>query len=151
MIDAATARISEVTSTAPAAAVCPPDMTEAGPRVVELRDRYGQLGIDDVPIASRTCRVLRVSPVLEHGTDREGRPPRRPAPCVHGRRDLSHPRVVAATWLSCRSVGMRTSAKNAREICWDRRRDLGDAGGVGAHDVEAELGSRGPDGSALPA
>jgi hypothetical protein len=30
-------------------------------------------------------------------------------------------------------------------------RDLGDAGGVGAHDGEAELGSRGPDGSALPA
>ena len=43
-------------------------MTDAGPRVVELRDRYGQLGIDNVPIASRTCRVLRVSPVLEHGT-----------------------------------------------------------------------------------
>jgi hypothetical protein len=30
-------------------------MTDARPRVVELWDRYGQLGIDDVPIASRTC------------------------------------------------------------------------------------------------
>jgi hypothetical protein len=45
---------------------------------------------------------------------------------------------------------MRTSAKNARELLGPPR-DLGDAGGVGAHDGEAELGSRGPDGSALPA
>jgi hypothetical protein len=30
-------------------------MTDARPRVVELGDRYAQLRIDDVPIASRTC------------------------------------------------------------------------------------------------
>jgi len=55
MIDAATTASSKLLSTGPAAAVCPPDMTDARPRVVELWDRDGQLGIDDVPIASRTC------------------------------------------------------------------------------------------------
>ena len=137
-------------STGPAAAVCPPDMTDARPRVVELWDGYGQLGIDDVPIASRACRVLRVLPVLEHGTDaRVGvledcpvRPrstgPEPPTGCggdvalwpERGNEDLGQERQVALL---------------------GPPRDLGDAGGVDAHDGEAELAGRGPDGSALPA
>ena len=69
MIDAATTRIFEVPLDGPAAAVCPPDLTDARPRVVELWDRYGQLASTTSPSRLAPARVLRTSPVLQHGTD----------------------------------------------------------------------------------
>ena len=69
MIDAATTRIFEVALDRARRCGLPPDMTDARPRVVELWDRYAQLGIDDVPIASRTCPGAPGLPVLEHWTE----------------------------------------------------------------------------------
>lgn len=148
MIDAATTRF-EVALDRARPAVCPPDMTDARPRVVELWDRYGQLGIDDVPIASRTCPVLRASSVLEHGTDagvgaledmhRASRSTGPEPPTGRG--------GDVALW----PEGGNEDLGQERQVALlGPPRDLGDAGGVGAHDGEAELAGRSPDGSGDP-